>query len=293
MNRLIAFFIFTLLSGIQACAQVNIYNFSTPDDKIFLPEILHEVSGLTMIDENNFACVQDEVGTVFIYNIESEKIERTLYFEKEGDFEGITEVEKDLFILRSDGHLTKLINYKSDDFKIEKFNTKIPAKDNEGLCYDEANHRILIACKSKLNIQPEDKDLRAIYGFDLNTNTLSNEPAFAFDVNKITAYAEAKGINVPDKKKKSGSKKEGSLKFMMSAIAIHPISQKLYVISAKDHLLFVFDKNGRPEYVEQLDEKLFNQAEGITFLANGDVLITNEGDDHKPTLLRFKMQSKK
>jgi len=39
-----------------------------------------------------------------------------------------------------------------------------------------------------------------------------------------------------------------------------------------------------------LDPRVFNKAEGITFMENGDMLITNEGQDHRPTLLRFNYQ---
>ncbi|NEN23644.1 hypothetical protein G3O08_09030 [Cryomorpha ignava] len=292
MNRITALSFFLLLIVIQSCAQESSYNFSKPNEKIVLPEILHEISGLTMIDQNSFACVQDEVGTVFFYNMETKKIVRQINFEKEGDYEAITEVGDDLYILRSDGQLTKLEKYESENFKIETYDTKVPAKDNEGLCYDAANNRLLIGCKSKLDIAPENRDLRAIYGFDLKTATLSTKPVFEFDVAEMKAFAEASGIKMPYKIKKNGEKKAGSIKFNMSAIAIHPLSRKLYLISAKDHLLFVFDQNGKPEYVELLDQKLFNKAEGITFLANGDLLITNEGQDHKPTLLRFKMKEK-
>lgn len=286
MNRISLLSFFILLIGIQACAQSQTYTFSQPDNKIFLPEILHEVSGLTMIDQNTFACVQDEVGTVFFYNMETEKIIRKIAFEKEGDYEGITEVGDDLYILRSDGHLTKIENYSSEDYKIETFDTKVPAEDNEGLCYDAAHNRLLIGCKSGLDMESANKDLRAIFGFDLKTKSLSSNPVFEFDVDELEAFVDASGIKTP----KKGKKKEGTLKFKMSAIAIHPLSQQLYLISAKDHLLFVFDENGKPEYVELLDQKLFNKAEGITFLANGDLLITNEGQDHKPTLLRFNMK---
>jgi hypothetical protein len=30
-----------------------------------------------------------------------------------------------------------------------------------------------------------------------------------------------------------------------------------------------------------------SEAEGISFFENGDMLISNEGEDRKPTLLRF------
>jgi hypothetical protein len=40
----------------------------------------------------------------------------------------------------------------------------------------------------------------------------------------------------------------------------------------------------------KLDEKLFNKPEGITFLENGDLIITNEGEFGVPTLLKFSWQ---
>lgn len=289
MTRITFLSFIVLLIGSQAFSQNQTYTFSQPDNKIVLPEILHEISGLTMIDQNTFACVQDEVGIVFFYNMENEKIIRQIHFEKEGDYEGITEVGNDLYILRSDGHLTKLKNYKSENYKIETFDTKVPARDNEGLCFDEAHNRLLIGCKSSIDMESDNKNLRAIFGFDLKTNSLSSTPVFEFDVNELRVFADDSGIKMPDKGEKKGKKKEGLLKFKISAIAIHPLTQQLYLISAKDHLLFVFNENGKPEYVELLDQKLFNKAEGITFLANGDLLITNEGQDHKPTLLRYNM----
>ena len=52
-------------------------------------------------------------------------------------------------------------------------------------------------------------------------------------------------------------------------------------------MLFVFDMNGTIEYMEKLNPDIFNQPEGITFLKNGDMLISNEGQNKNPTLLRF------
>ena len=79
---------------------------------------------------------------------------------------------------------------------------------------------------------------------------------------------------------------------MTSAIAIHPITKKLYLLSASDHLFFIFNINGEIEYMEPLNPDIFNKAEGITFLDNGDMIITNEGQNKKPTLLRFNYRNK-
>ncbi|MEO8211019.1 MAG: hypothetical protein ABI840_10690 [bacterium] len=52
-------------------------------------------------------------------------------------------------------------------------------------------------------------------------------------------------------------------------------------------MLFVFDMEGNPEHIKVLNAEVFNKAEGICFLENGDMLITNEAQNKKPTLLRF------
>ncbi len=265
------------------------YTFSSPDKLLTLPDILQEISGLTNIDTNTFACIQDENGILFIYDIVNNKIRQQYTFSFDGDYEGIARVGKTMYVLRSDGTLFGISDYASENFKLSSYETGIPADNNEGLCYDAANNRLLIAVKGKVGKDRENKDRRVIYGFDLNTKTLSNEPAFDFDLQAIHEFAEKYDINFPAKEKRKNQKKEkeSTIKFRTSAIAIHPLTKKLYLLSASDHMLFVFDMEGTVEYIELLDEELFNKAEGITFFDTGDMLITNEGQDKKPTLLRF------
>jgi uncharacterized protein YjiK len=263
------------------------YNLTTPDVKFILPDTLHEISGLTNIDSATFACVQDENGIVFIYDAMQNEIKKQFVFGADGDYEGITLVNKTIYVLRSDGYLFEISDYESEEFILTSFSTDIPAKDNEGLCYDTDNNRLLIACKSKIRNGTKSKDNRAIYGFDLKTKTLTQKPIFNFDIKIIKQFAIDNKISLPTKKKKGNQINEPSFKFRPSAIGIHPFTKQLYIISSSDHLLFIFDMNGDIKHIEQLNPFMFNQAEGITFFENGDMLISNEGKDKKPTLLRF------
>jgi hypothetical protein len=53
-------------------------------------------------------------------------------------------------------------------------------------------------------------------------------------------------------------------------------------------MLFVFNYEGGIKNIFLLNPLLFRQPEGITFLENGDLLISNEGQSKSPaTLLRF------
>lgn len=266
--------------------QITGYNFTKPDIKFELPPILHEISGLTLIDSSTFACIQDENGILFIYDVINNKILKQYTFNIDGDYEGITRVGKDMYILRSDGTLFELLNYESKNFKINSYVTGIPADNNEGLCYDAKNKRLLIAAKGKVLKGPQYKDKRVIYGFDLKTKKLSTEPAFDIDVQNIKQFALDKKIELPTRDKKKGE--EPILRFRTSDIGIHPITNKLFLLSGTEHLFFIFSMEGKLEHMENLDPNLFNKSEGITFFENGDLLITNEGQEKKPTLLRFK-----
>ncbi|HET6558965.1 MAG TPA: SdiA-regulated domain-containing protein [Prolixibacteraceae bacterium] len=264
------------------------YNLTAPDTALTLPDILHEISGLTYVDSTTFACIQDEKGILFIYDWKQNEIEKQYTFHIDGDYEGIARIGKTMYVLRSDGTLFEISDYESGSFKLDSFATGIPANNNEGLCYDPDNNRLLIACKGKIDKGPELKDKRVIYSFDLLSKTMSTEPVFDFDLQTIKAFAQHQKVNLPAKSKKKGKRSEPVIKFMTSDIGIHPLTKKLFLLSASDHLLFIFTMNGDIEHIEQLDPQLFNKAEGITFLPSGDMLITNEGQDERPTLLQFK-----
>lgn len=209
-----------------------------------------------------------------------------------GNYEGITLVKDLLYVLRSDGVLFEIKDYGSKKLKVKTYSTRVPAINNEGLCYDEKNNRLLIGAKGKINKDPSNKDARYIYSFYLKTKTLHPNPAFNFNLLDINLTAKMQGINFPKKQNKKGESIEHGFKFNTSEIVIHPITQQLFVLSATDHVLFIFNKNGNLENIEQLNPILFNKSEGLDFFTNGDMLISNEGQAHQPTLLRFNYMPK-
>jgi hypothetical protein len=266
---------------------VHGYALSSPDATFTLPDILMEISGAAYIGSNSLACIQDENGYIFIYNILKGEISDQYSFSIDGDYEGITLVGQTLYVLRSDGTLFEIPDYKAKTPALSSYITGIPAANNEGLCYDKENNRLLIACKSSVGKGKELKDHRAIYAFDLKTKTLGKEPVFNFDVHVLKNFALKHNVPMEVRSKKDGKITEPILRFRPSAICIHPISKKLFLLSAVDHMLFIFDMKGNIEHMEALNPEVFNKAEGITFFENGDMLITNEGQNKKPTILRF------
>ena len=54
-----------------------------------MPSALIEISGITYMEENRFATVQDELGKIFIYNTQKDAVEKEITFGADGDYEGL------------------------------------------------------------------------------------------------------------------------------------------------------------------------------------------------------------
>lgn len=285
-----------MTADLTACGQTDLpggispgeidYDLSAPGRVYILPASLHEISGITEVDASSIACVQDEHGIIFIYDINRNQITRQFFFAAEGDYEGIARVDNTLFVLRSDEVLAEIVNFRSDKLDRRAHMVNIPGKDTEGLCYDKNNNRLLIAPKVIPDDKSGNKDKRFIYGFDLATKSLIKEPVISFDIKTIERFVLDNNIKVPMKGKK-GEEKKPDIKMQISAIGIHPVTNRLFVISGPERILFVFDIKGNIKYLERLDRDLFPQPEGITFMKNGDMYISSEGVKKPANLVRF------
>ncbi|MBN1652860.1 MAG: hypothetical protein JXA30_03710 [Deltaproteobacteria bacterium] len=276
----------------NASDTINTYTLFHPDQIIELPNRLKEISGITDISDYELGCVQDEDGIIFIYDLKQQKIARKIRFGRSGDYEGLTRVGNKYFVLRSDGLLYEIMTSKGKT-TTETHKTGLPTKNNEGLGFDPLHNRLLIAPKSRLGKGREYKDTRAIFSYDLESKEFLSEPVFKFSIRAIQQYAEARGQDIPTRHKKKGEKRTRSaLRFMPSSIAVHPMTGEFFVLSAIDHVLATFDKDGGVTGYARLNPKLFRQPEGITFLSTGDMVIANEGAGNEPTLLFFKWKGK-
>lgn len=279
MKSIFQFIFFIFFFSFISILRSQSYDFATPSKTISLPSVLREISDISTINNNLIACVQDEKGILFKYNLKKNVIASQDSFYLDGDYEGIARVNSDIFVLRGDGVILEIKNGVKGKWEVQLHQTNIPATNNEGLCYDAANNYLLIACKSRNLNDTNARDKRMIYAFDLTTKKLLPEPVFEINIPHIKKYISEKysmANGITD-----------AIKFKPSAIAIHPISKKLYLLSASGYLLCVFNK-GVFESAERLNPVIFNKAEGICFLKNGDMLISNEGQLGNGTLVLMK-----
>jgi len=266
-----------------AAGALQSYALADPDLAVVLPPQLSEVSGVTDISDTELGCVQDEDGLVFVYDLGRQQVTRTIRFGPPGDYEGIARAGSRLFVLRSDGVLFEIQGL-SGTPPVRIHVLRLPASDIEGLCHDPRHGRLLVAPKSSLGKGRALEDMRAIFAYGLDKAALQPDPLLALSVNAIRTFA---GRQVAGQQQKKAGKPRPALRFMPSAIAVHPATSEIFVVSAVDRALATFDRSGQVTGYASLDPGLFRQPEGLAFLANGDLVITNEAAGQKPTLLLF------
>lgn len=277
MNYLLVVLITSLSLG--SGRELKHYNFEQPDKIISLPDSLREISGIAFINDSTVVCVQDENGILFVYDIQHNRIKERHPFHADGDYEGITTAYNYIYILRSDGKLFEISDFNSKKISTKSYTTNVPASNNEGLCFNYGENELLIGCKNKVTNSDVEKDVRQIYAFDLSEHKLDKNAKFEMRVEDAMTFADKKNLDMSGVGANKKGKNKNTFKFNISAIAIHPISGNLYILNAADHALFVVNDKSKIIAIQLLDPVLFNKPEGLTFKPNGDMFITNEGQE--------------
>ena len=238
------------------------YRLTRPDQTYEMPDILVEISGIALLNESELFCVQDEEGIVFRYDLQEEEVSQMYRFTDVGDFEDITINGDEVYILRSDGTIFSF-NYRNFSGDFHSRTVPLNCPDIEGLFFYGAEKRYLIACKDKpIN---ENNSVRHIYGMDdVHSGTLELE--FVINLNEINSFI------------KSHYPEFGStvMQFNPSAVAVHPVTGEVFVLSADNRLLTIYE-NKKLKSVYPLAEELFYKPEGLGFAVNGDLYISSEG----------------
>lgn len=231
-----------------------------------LPAELKEVSAIAYLSNERIAAIQDQLGTIFIYDLNKSKVTQKLDFGANGDYEGLVHHQNDFYIVRSDGQLT----HTDDKGKVIKvYNLPLAKDDNiESLCLDQKNNRLLLGQKDG----EKGQQLKKIFAFDLKTKSLSKAPVLQIDYEQILASC---GSRNTEKGKGKKAKKVDEVR--PSEMIIDPKTGDILVADGPSSRIFVLDSSGKFKHILTLDKKRFPQAEGLTFGANGELYVSTEG----------------
>ncbi len=266
-------FLILLIPACDSAAQGDIsgYDFGKKGHhQVELNRMLREISGLTVTPRGHLLAHDDEKGV--IYRIDAMtgsilsrfKLGRTTVTE---DFEDIASAGEMLYLVTSDGRLY-VFREGRDGGRVEYniLNTPLTrGNDVEGLCYDPESDALLMACKDSPGRGYSGK--RTVYSYYPVAQRMDPHPRFILDEKQLRPTIHGR-------------------QFKPSAIARHPLRKTFFILASEGCSLVEVDANGNLRGVQRLDQKLHPQPEGLAFLANGDMLIGDEGKK-RGTLTRY------
>ncbi|WP_133054702.1 SdiA-regulated domain-containing protein [Niastella populi] len=252
-----------------------------------LPGVLKEISANVFSDNDHMACIQDNDGIIFIYNLQSRRIDGKIPFAGNGDYEGLAKVQNSWYVLRSDGFLFEVQEQSGAKPIVTTYDLPLTVEnETEALCYDSANNRLLVGVKEK---DLTEKDKKGVYGFDLKTKKMSTDAVFYLESPKKENDKDGKKDRDDDDKGKEKKKKKDRSGIKPSGIAIEPGTGDLYILDGPSSRLITADSKGRIKSNVQLDKHTFPQPEGLCFSPGGDLYISSEGGKNgQGVIVKFK-----
>jgi len=250
----------------------DLYDFTQPY-LINLPPALDEISGIAYYpkDTSVFAIV-DEEAVLFKVPLRNAAGIEEWGFGKANDYEDIVLVDSTFYVLTSDGSVQSLRFHGS---KIEtaeyEFITGQKKKDNEFESMYVDSGKIITLCK---DCAADKKVKTSRFVVDVANNQF----------HEATPLHNGKVANLID---------ENKIALKASAAAVHPLNGDLYIVSAVNKAIYIFDSAGNPKEYYDLNPKYYKQPEGIAFTPTGDLIISNEVYlEGNPNLLVLKNKKK-
>jgi hypothetical protein len=254
------------------------YDLSRPQ-KFLMGDDLLEISGFAFKNGNSDTVYaeQDEDGRVYRFKL-GEKSATDTRFAKHGDYEDLAILNQQIFVLKSNGviysfPLDSIVHDRLQN--VREFKHLLPEGEYEGMYGDSVTKRLYVLCKNC----SDDKTSKSNSGYLLKLEADSVlQPAGNFEI-KVKQIDKLAG--------------EDGIKFRPSALAKNPVSGQWYILSSVNKLLVVADATWKITAAYHLDPKIFLQPEGIAFDKQGNLFISNEGDEISAgNILMFPLRKK-
>ncbi|WP_432713147.1 SdiA-regulated family protein [Pedobacter sp.] len=253
------------------------YNLKKPE-KFNMPESLLEISGIAFHQgkSDTVYSVQDENGRIF-KQIWGQKKQTSLKFAKKGDYEDLTILKDSVFVLKSSGSLIAFplsaMELKETE-QVKEWGKILPKGEYESLYADQEKQLLYVICK---DCKVDNKTKNAT-GYVLQYKGGSEDMEIASTFIIYGQEVEAYGPDI-----KSGLK--------TSALAQNPRTKEWYILSSVHKLLVIAAADWKIKAVHALPPSTFNQPEGIAFDKEGNLFISNEGDEiSSGNILKFTYQ---
>ncbi|MFD0793639.1 SdiA-regulated domain-containing protein [Mucilaginibacter litoreus] len=245
----------------------------TKPQRFRMHEDLLEISGIAFNNgqPDTVYGIEDEDGRVYYSRLGDNEVKYT-HFAKQGDYEDITLLNNRIYALKSNGTIFSFslneVNRDKPDNVTESKHI-LPKAEYEGMYADNQSGKIYVLCK---NCGGKNKQ-ELIGGYILQTVADSLKQTGSFTINAKTP------LTGTDKKSDT---------FRPSGLAKNPVDKQWYIISASNNMLVITDEKWNVKDTYKLKGARFLQPEGIAFDKDGNMYISNEGDElSNANILKF------
>jgi len=228
-----------------------------------LPDELLEISGLTHLEGDRFAAVNDEKGDLLFIDLRTGSAEAHR-FKGKGDYEEIVSTDTAFYILESNGNIVEVTAPFTDGVTYKpKFKGKI---EFESMVWYKKLNKLVIITKEQRKKRP----VISAFSFDLSSKQFDPEPFFELALKEV--ITKLSNYNSECKP---------------SSAALHPENGRLYILASVGKLILECSPEGKLIKIYKINPTHFPQPEGISFADNGDMYISNEGLEGKATILKY------
>lgn len=226
-----------------------------------MPKELNEISGISFVNDHVLACVQDEKGIIFLYDLKHDEVIKKITFAEKGDYEGIAIVGSSAYIITGNGILYEVTDFLTDP-NVNTYNFDLQEdEETEAICYDKSANRLLLASKNKKKEDPDP----GLYEFDLSSKKFSDTAVIKVDLNS----------SLIKRKDRNNLKKL----WQPADIAVDQINKRIMVVDAVNRHLMELSLTGELVNMIPIDEKRSARPEGIAIAADGSIYICNDSNN--------------
>jgi len=238
-----------------------------------LPGRLREISGLAMTPDNRLLAHTDEKGIIYEIDYQSGSIVKAfgltdLTKPVADDFEGIAVTDEHIYLVTSSGRLYECNEGADGETVLFNIYTTGVGRDCEieGLAYEPGERALLLMCKNPRS--PEQKGKLTIYRWSIDTKQLVEDGHTVIPIRDFSRHIKGK-------------------KFQPSGIERHPVSGNYFVVAARQATIAEITPSGQVVAVMKFPAAWHRQAEGITFAADGTLIVSDEGAGKRARLTLY------
>ncbi|MEP7326240.1 MAG: SdiA-regulated domain-containing protein [Gemmatimonadota bacterium] len=222
-----------------------------------LPVSLNEISGLALTGDGRLMAHDDEQGSVWIFDYQRGVLVKQFHVghRLQEDFEGITIVNDDIYLLASNGQLYRFREgAEGEQMRYSKEDTELGKEcEFEGVAYDSTRNELELACK---NVGTKKlKDDVVIYRWNLGT-----------DGDRLSV------LTIPLSQVITGQKWK---EFKPSDITVDPATGNYVLLSSQQKGILVITPDGTVVAVRSLPPG-HDQAEGIAITRDSILIVSDE-----------------